>query len=264
MRHEVAGGDQFIKLGLLFQRGDALRLGTDLGTQLIRSGRQVEAVGPGDALGGQIEDVGGRLVAAEHRLHGQRTPQVQMRVVLPGEADAAMHLDVEFGVADVGRKRQCRCGGGDQPELLLVLAGRAGGVPDAGDRRLGGHQHVGAVVLDGLEGGDGAAELLADLRVLDSAVDAVRRTADGLGGIEGAGAGQGGVARAGEQVVADLDVGQRDPPGAPGPVQVFRHLDRDPAGCAIHQDHVLAAGQEQNVGKSRTDHHAGVTGEAAP
>ena len=207
VRHQVTGRDQFVELGLLVQSGDALRLGADLGAQLIGSGRQVEAVGPGDALGGQIEDVGGRLITAEHRLHRQRATQVQVRVVLPGEPDAAVHLDAQFGVVHVGRQRQCRCDGGGQPELFLVLAGRTCGIPHAGDRGLRGHQHVGAVMLDSLEGGDGAAELLADLRVLDRAVHTIRRTAHGLGGVQGARARQCGVARAREQVIADGNIG---------------------------------------------------------
>ena len=103
VRHEVAGGDQLIQLGLLIQCGDPLRLGANLGAHLVRAGRQVEAVSPGDPLGREVEDIGGGFITTEYRLHGQRAPQVQMCVVLPGEPDAAVHLNVEFGVADVGR-----------------------------------------------------------------------------------------------------------------------------------------------------------------
>ena len=185
-----------------------------------------------------------------------------MRVVLPGEPDPAVHLDVEFSIADVGRKRQRRSSRSDQPELLLVLVCGAGGIPHAGDRRLRGHQHVGAVMLDGLESGDGPAELLAHLRVLDSAVHAIRRTTDGLGRVQRAGAGQCGVARPGECVVADSNVGQYNAPRAPTAVQVLRHVNRDTGSRALHHQHVLTAGQQQNVGQSRAQHHAGVTGNA--
>ena len=46
---------------------------------------------------------------------------MQMRVVLPGEADAAVHLNVEFGVARIGGKGQRRRHRGDQPELRFVF-----------------------------------------------------------------------------------------------------------------------------------------------
>ena len=107
---------------------------------------------------------------------------MQMRVVLPGEADAAVHLNVEFGIAGVSRKCQRRSHSGDEAELLFVLCFRARGIPYRGGRRLHGDEHVRAMVLHRLESGDGAAELLAHLGVVDGGVDAVGRSAHRLGG----------------------------------------------------------------------------------
>ena len=89
-----------------------------------------------------------------------------MGVVLPGEADAAVHLDVELG-AQVGRRHgQRRRHGRGVGELVAAVRGGPGRVPHGRGRQLGGHEHVGAVVLDRLEHGDRAAELLAHLGVL--------------------------------------------------------------------------------------------------
>ena len=244
VRHDVAGRDELIELGLGVQLGNPLGLGADLTAQRLGLRRQIQAVGPGDAPPGQIEDIGGGSVAAEDPVDGQRTTQVQVRVVLPGEPDTAVHLNVEFGVAEVGREGQRRRGRRGQLELRLTvpggLLGRAGGVPDTRQRRLRGHQHVGAMVLDRLKRGDGAAELLADLGVLDGGLDTVRGPAHGLGGEEGASARQGCLPRPGQQVAADHDVGESDPAGPPGPVETAGQLYRDTPGAALDQQHVLA------------------------
>ncbi len=57
-----------------------------------------------------------------------------------------------------------------EPGALQVVG--PGGVPGRGGGLLGVDEHVGGVVLDGLEGADGAAELLAHLGVLDRHVQA--------------------------------------------------------------------------------------------
>ena len=124
VRHHVAGLDQLVALGLLVQGGDRGGVGADAGAQFLGLGRQVEAVLADGTGGGPLEDVGGRCLratAAEQCRGHHRATQVQMRVVFPGESDAAVHLDVEFGVADVGGKRQRRGHRRDQAELHLVL-----------------------------------------------------------------------------------------------------------------------------------------------
>ena len=98
-------------------------------------------------------------------------------------------------------KRQRRGHRGGQLELVLVLGRRARGVPHRGDPRLGGHQHVRAMMLHRLESRDGAAELLAHLGVVDGGVDAVRCSAHRLGGQQRPRPGQRRCPRAGQDVV---------------------------------------------------------------
>ena len=78
-----------------------------------------------------------------------------MGVVLPGEADAAEHLDRRPGRSSTAASSADRAGdrGGDR-ELLGVVVVRRGGVPGDRGRGLGRLEHLGAQVLDRLEGAD--------------------------------------------------------------------------------------------------------------
>ena len=60
-------------------------------------------------------------------------------------------------------------------------------VPGRGGDGLAGLEHLGAEVLDGLEGADLLAELLAHLGVVDRRLQAPARDAGGLGGGQGDG-----------------------------------------------------------------------------
>ena len=103
-----------------------------------------------------------------------------MRVVLPREADAAVHLNAVLRGAVGGVDRQARGrGGGERGDVRLV--GGAGGVPGGGARELGLGEHVGALVLHTLELADRAAELLPHLGVLGRGVDAPLGHARALG-----------------------------------------------------------------------------------
>ena len=69
-----------------------------------------------------------------------------------------------------------------EPDRFAVLVDGAGGVPHRGGGPLGVGDHLGALVLDGLELADGPAELLADLGVRRGGVGGPARDADGLRG----------------------------------------------------------------------------------
>ena len=195
--------------------------------------------------------------AASH----QRPSQVQVSVVLPGEADAAVDLDVEFGVARIGRQRQRRGHGGGQAELLLILGSRARGIPYRGDPRLGGHQHVRAMVFHRLECRDGTTELLAHLGVLDGGVHAVGRPAHRLGGQQRPRPGQRRFPCPRHDVVGgDAHPLQADAPGTPGRVEVLRHLDRHTGAAGFQQQDVIAGGNHQQVGEPGAEHDPGLTG----
>ena len=95
--------------------------------------------------------------------------------MLPGDGDAAVHLRVEVG-AEVGGRRGQRGGHrGGVGELVAAGGGGARGVPHGGGGHLGGHDHVGAVVLHGLVHGDDPAELDALLRVGGGQLGALAR-----------------------------------------------------------------------------------------
>ena len=104
--------------------------------------------------------------------------------MLVGEPDAAVDLDVLARVREV-RLRAVRLRETRRDRELLVVLGRGPrGVVRGGLRRLEAKKHVRALVLDRLEGPDGASELVAVLRVLDghlhrllAAADALRREA---------------------------------------------------------------------------------------
>src|SRR5436305_9510612 len=129
------------------------------------------------ALGEQLPVVGG---VAEQDLGALRPLEVQVGVVLPGEADAAVDLDVLGGGVEV-RVGAVRLGEArDDRELLVVLGCRPRRVVRRRLRRLDLEQHVGALVLDGLERADGPPELHAHLRVVDCHLQHLLRAADHL------------------------------------------------------------------------------------
>src|ERR1700756_3484551 len=108
-----------------------------------------------------------------------------MRVVLPGAADAAEHLNAIFDVGlrrgDAGARRQ-----GRRNRVLVGVgirrgAGGIGGGPPRPLGLLGAAQHLRTKVLDGLEAADRLAELLAHLGVGDRGVQRPSGHAGGLG-----------------------------------------------------------------------------------
>ena len=169
------------------ERGD---LGADLGPQFFGVGVQVD-VHRAHAGGRRGVDHFLRVLRAAAEAGGQhqRPAVVDVRVVLPGEADAAVHLDAILRAALGGSRCQRRRHRGGELDferrVPIVLAGfvdRAGGIPHGRGGPLGVGDHLGALVLDGLELTDRPAELLADLGVLRGRVGGPACDADGLGG----------------------------------------------------------------------------------
>ena len=104
-----------------------------------------------------------------------------MRVVLPREADAAVHLHAVLRVLEGGVERERERGRRRERDGVAVVDG-ARRVPGRGARELDPAEHVGALVLHALELTDGSAELDALLGVRGSRVDAPLRDAHELGG----------------------------------------------------------------------------------
>src|SRR5215831_16215387 len=92
------------------------------------------------------------LCVAEKRLERLRALHVEMQVVLPGEADAPMHLDAvaahlagrvaHVGLADGGGLAGVLCSRGQSPCRVV----------DGSMRVLDLQQHLRAAMTDGLEG----------------------------------------------------------------------------------------------------------------
>ena len=175
--------------------------------------------------------------------------------MLPGDGDAAVHLGVEVGAQVGGRRRQGGGDGGGVAELVLADLGGHGGVPHGAGGELGGHAHVGAVVLHRLVHGDGPTELDALLGVGGGRLGALEGHAHRLGRQEQPvavdqrlpGAGDDGARRAVE----------RDACGAAGGVEVLGDVDLD-AIAHLDDGDVVTGQHEQHVGEPATEHGAGV------
>ena len=103
-----------------------------------------------------------------------------MRVVIPSETDAAMNLDgvrggAHVGICRGGFRERCKRG-----RLHIALGFGLRGVVSRGLRQLHIQQHVRTLMLDGLKGADGAAELHAHVGVGDRGFQQCLRAAHHL------------------------------------------------------------------------------------
>src|SRR5688572_3011294 len=117
----------------------------------------------------------------EGDLRALRALEVEMHVVLPGEADSAVNLDAIAGRMAVRVGAVCLGHGRRERRVRHVVRHRPTGVVRDRLRALHLDQHVGALVLDRLKAPDRPAELLADLRVLDRHVEDALGAAAHLG-----------------------------------------------------------------------------------
>ena len=193
------------------------------------------------------------LGVAEHRRVGLAALEEEVQVVLPGEADPAVHLDrgvgnAPAGVGGVGLRHR-----GRQRQRLGLGVGGPGRAVDGGAGVLGLEQHLRAAVRDRLVGADRPAELLAVLGVLDRHLHRPLGDAGRLGGKRDAEPVEDGVVvgLGGRQRVlgGDPDAVEADRVEAAGDVDRGRRGDGDAVGAAL--DQVAAAvggGDEEEVG----------------
>ena len=176
--------------------------------------------------------------------------------MLPGEADAAVHLDAELGIV-VGRPHGEGGGAGSgEGQLVATGCGSPGGVPHGGGGQLGGDEHVGAVVLDRLEHGDRAAELLAHLGVLGGLIGAGVGHARGLGGDQHATEVEQRPAPTGDDL--DRGAGEGRPGGTAAAVGVGPADELEPGGTTIDHHDVVAGGEQHELGEAPAEHEATV------
>jgi len=119
---------------------------------------------------------------AKHNLGGLRPLVIEMRGVLPGEADPAMDLDVlrrspQGGLRPRGLGEVCR-----ERKILARLGRRPARVVDRRARELKLKQHLRALVLHGLKCADRPRELDARFCVGHGHLEAARCTAHHLEG----------------------------------------------------------------------------------
>ena len=119
---------------------------------------------------------------AEQQLGAFGPLEVQVSRVLPGEADAAVDLNVLCRSVEVRLRAVALGERRDGRKFVVHLAGTPAGVVRSGLGRLDLKQHVGALVLDRLERADRATELHTDLGVLDRHIEAHLSATDLLGG----------------------------------------------------------------------------------
>lgn len=231
------GGDAFARLGAV-----AGGFGGELQGKLAASPAFGQPGGP------QPMGVPGPEQLARH--HGPA--QVEVGVVLPGEADTAEDLDAVLGAAVGGVQSRARGEGGDQCAGLRGLVRRAGGVPHQRAGLLDAYEHVGAEVFDALELSDGAAELLTDLGVRDGGVQRPGGGAACLGGeqdgreiADGPGVdayGTGG----GDEYAVDADLG-----GGSGRVGAAVRAYGHPFGSGVDGEPAGAATMRRGAGAGR-------------
>ena len=159
-----------LKFGAEIQCGLAILLGV-LG--------QVYRLAPANAVALQRDHlVPQRILAAGESLQDGSPPDVEVSVVLPGIADAAMHLNVLQRHPLISGQR---VSGGHRRGQLGLRTVSARSVPGRGDGELGVDKHVRAVMFDRLKRADGPTELLAAGGVGRGHLGTGAQTADGFG-----------------------------------------------------------------------------------
>src|SRR5262247_4100196 len=138
------------------------RIRPTLGVLVLERRLEVDQLGHALAMPGGV---------AERELRSLGALEVQVQVVLPGESDAAVELDARSGHAAVGVRHVGLGHAHGERSLGYALVHGPRRVIGDGLAVLHVDEHVRRPVLDALIRPDGAAEGLADLRVLHGHVE---------------------------------------------------------------------------------------------
>ena len=175
--------------------------------------------------------------------------------MLPGETNAAMHLDVELCAEVRGRHRERRCHRRGEGQLVVVGLGGTRRVPHRRRCQLSGHEHVGAVMLDRLVGRDRTAELQSNLGVLARQLCAFTSDACGFGGQDHSGEIDEHLPGAPHDVCRRAIEG--DPSRPASRVDVLRRLDLHAAPRRVDDRNVVPRSDEKDVRDAAAEHHTG-------
>ena len=175
--HHQAGVDQACALRLLaVEHGQLGHHRGQLGPHPIGLVGQIGGQRPARPAVGQVDHLPARKSSGSPSSwrSAMRPLQMEMGVVLPGEADAAQQLQAVLGAVDVAVEGQGAGGGRSQRGLVgsVRCPTASGRVPGHRGHLLHPDRHVGQPVLDRLELADGAPELDAHLGVLGGGVEA--------------------------------------------------------------------------------------------
>ena len=199
------------------------------------------------------------MCRAEEVRDAVRAPEIQMRIVFPGDSDAAEHLNAVLRVRLRGvdaRSRGHRHCDGQLP--LVGIAHRSRSVGRGHRGLLGAQQHLGAHVLDGLETADRLAELLAHLRVLRRGLQRPARQPGGFGRQHG-GRHIGETLRRRGQRLCGCGV-QHDTGQWPREIGRLQRFDRDAVGSRVDQHDGISGGKQQEPGRISAKHVFGGAG----
>ena len=252
MRHGIAVGHQGTNLLDTLEVLHRLDGGTGLGAVGLGLGRQLHRPAQLHAVAQMRGDVDRRRGRVEDGLDGERTTQVEMRIVLPGEADAAVHLDVGLGAEISGGGGGGRGDGCGIGELVAADECSPGGVPHGAGGDLGLDEHVGAVMLHGLEGGDHTTELLTHPGVVGGHGGGCAGHTGGLGGQQQTGEIEQGLPGAGDH--DGRGVGEGDLGAATGGIEVAALGHGDTEGRTLDDGEIRTGPHHEQLAEATTEH----------
>jgi hypothetical protein len=264
VRHQVAAVAERLSPIRLGQGSVDLDEGASVLAEGVGLGRQLDRDLGAGALAHEPDDVFACFAhGSDQRLEGDRAADVEVGVVLPGVADAAVHLDVQLRAEREGRQRERARDGRREVGLRVVEVG-ACGAPGAAGGLLGGDEHVRAELLHRAEGADRAAELLALLRVLGRHLGAGASAARGLGGGEGPGQPLEALSRAPQQALrGNLGAVAGDGRDPAAGVDVLLRLERHTPLVRREERNVVARADHEEPGELGAEHQPGRAREAA-
>ena len=238
------------------ERGDE-RL--DVAADRLGRRRQVDGAVALDAIAGQVDHVGGGCVGVEHAEQRRRAAHVDVAIVLPRVADAAVDLHAEVDAQVGGRPGERRGDGGGVRELVAPAGGRTAASQTAAVASSVAtamlaqwcftpwYMAIGRPNCKRTLAYSAARSVLSRATPTASAARIVRAMSMS--------------ARRAPGMMSPVAPSSVTRPGAAGGVDVLRRRHRHTGGLGVDDGDVVADRHEDDVGEPRAEHGAGRTGE---